>query len=119
MPKYLYCATCGVELKQERRAVKGEIYDFIIPHDCDGGHDELSDLPNVMDLINNIKPPQPPKRDEPKDKIQEHKPSLNLKDVRDKDAMVTSIAPQGLLEAMKNQQTTPVNTDDFDLEGDS
>ena len=119
MPKYLYCATCGIELKQERRAVKGEIYDFVLQHECEGGYEpKESDLPNVMDLIAEIKPPTPPVRQQPKDGTREHKPSLNLADVRDKDKMVTSIAPPGLLNALEGSQTTPINDADFELEGE-
>ena len=119
MPKYIYCGTCGIELKQERRAVKGEIYDFVIPHECDGGYNEESELPNVMDLIKETSPPPPPRRDEPKDKATTQIPdSLNLADVRKKDEIVTSIAPQGLLGAMKDIHSTPINDADFELGGD-
>ena len=34
MPKHLYCAQCGEELLQFRKAVKGEIFDFVQPHTC-------------------------------------------------------------------------------------
>ena len=32
--KHLYCANCGIELLFIRKAVKGNIYDLVQPHEC-------------------------------------------------------------------------------------
>lgn len=122
MPKYLYCSACGQELKQGRATAKGLIIDTVDPHDCDGFVNLNAEpdpaKPTVMDILKTLQPPTPPIREDLKTKEKEYKPSLNLADVRDKDKMVTSIAPPGLLSALQSQQNTPVNPDDLELDSD-
>ena len=61
MPKHIFCANCGIELLQYRKAIKGNIFDLVEPHNC---IEEGTELPNIEDR--NIEPqlkPNPPSID--------------------------------------------------------
>ena len=34
MPKNIYCGQCGFEILQYRKSFKGQIFDFVEPHEC-------------------------------------------------------------------------------------
>lgn len=112
MPKHIYCAVCGQELKQGRKAIpkKGIIVDLVWPHDCEGGViSEDGPKQNILDVLNSIKDTA-----RTVERAEERGPARNPfldgpTDGRDKDSLakpVTSTAPTGVKNAVKNMQNT-------------
>jgi hypothetical protein len=123
--KPIYCAQCGNELLATRKAVNRQIVDLIEPHEC-------GEVKSPEEAIPGITPPVVvPRENKPVgsrlekefDKFEFVKSLNDLKtkpvnletgDKRSKEHIkgdpVTSSAPTGLLDQLKNQQTTPPST---------
>lgn len=120
MPKEFYCAACGVEILVYMKAVKGDVYKLLQPHNCQ----DSAELPSVKEM--EVANWEPEKKEVPKsmeaefenyeivNQLNELERDLGMKeshkenygDRRPKeftksDEPIVSTAPEGLLSNMK------------------
>lgn len=114
MPKTIYCSKCGISLTQSRTVINREIVDCVEPHNCPGYAVEVSNKPTIMDLIKATKPIIITQKETPKP-ADALRPSLLNPTFEDKrDGIKTTSAPTGILNALKQNETSNKSTEDLD-----
>lgn len=118
MPKDLYCSACGEKLVNYPKAIpgKGYIVDLVDPHECEGYavHENELGKPTILDIIESLKDIGKSIQDADR---RSPKANLNIGAIEDKrEDIVKSTAPQGLLQNIKNAQTSGATLDEIDEE---
>lgn len=114
LPKTIYCSKCGISLTQSRTVINREIVDCVEPHNCPGYAIEVSDKPTIMDLIKATKPVTIVQKVDINPKA-DLRPSVINPSFEDKrDGIKTTSAPTGILNALKQNETSNKSTEDLD-----